>query len=122
MAKAIVVHETGGPEKLTWQDVTDAPLGAGEARVRQTAIGLNFIDVYLRTGVYKAPSLPFVPGQEGAGVVEEVAPDVTEVKVGDRVVYAGVPGAYAESRVAPAARLVTIPDGISDQQAAAMML
>ncbi|HVR64009.1 MAG TPA: quinone oxidoreductase [Polyangia bacterium] len=122
MPKAIVVHEIGGPEKLTWEDVPDAPLGRGEARIRQTAIGLNFIDVYFRTGVYKAPSLPLVPGQEAAGVVEEIGPDVSEVKVGDRVAYAGIPGAYAQSRVVPAARLVPVPDGISDQQAAAMML
>ena len=122
MPKAIVVHEIGGPEKLTWEDVPDAPLGRGEARIRQTAIGLNFIDVYFRTGVYKAPSLPLVPGQEAAGVVEEIGPDVSEVKVGDRVAYAGIPGAYAQSRVVPAARLVPVPDGISDQQAAAMIL
>ena len=122
MPKAIVVHEIGGPEKLTWEDVPDAPLGRGEARIRQTAIGLNFIDVYFRTGVYKAPSLPLTPGQEAAGVVEEIGPDVSDVKVGDRVAYAGIPGAYAQSRVVPAGRLVPIPDGISDQQAAAMML
>jgi NADPH2:quinone reductase len=122
MPKAIVVHETGGPEKLTWQDVPDAPLGGGEVRIRQTAIGLNFIDCYFRAGVYKAASMPLVPGQEAAGVVEEIGPDVTEVKVGDHVAYAGIPGAYSESRVVPAARLVPIPDGISDEQAAAMML
>ena len=96
--------------------------GPGEARVRQTAIGVNFIDVYFRTGLYKAPQLPFVPGQEGAGVVEAVGPGVTEVAVGDRVAYAGLPGSYAEVRLAPAARLVKLPPGIDDQTAAAMML
>jgi NADPH2:quinone reductase len=122
MAKAIVVHETGGPEVLSWEEVPEAPLVPGQARVRHTAIGVNFVDVYFRTGLYKAPALPFVVGQEAAGVVEAIAPDVTEVKVGDRVAYAGVPGACAELRNIPAARLVPLPDDIDDRTAAAMML
>jgi len=122
MPKAIVVHEVGGPEQLRFEDVPDPVPGPGEARVRQTAIGVNFIDVYFRIGLYKAPQLPFVPGQEGAGVVEAVGPGVSEVAVGDRVAYAGLPGSYSEVRVAPAARLVKVPAGIDDKAAAAMML
>jgi NADPH2:quinone reductase len=122
MSKAIVVHELGGPEVLKWEEVPEATLGPGQARVRHTAIGVNFVDVYFRTGLYKAPALPFVPGHEAAGVVEAVAPDVTEVKVGDRVAYAFVQGAYAETRNIPAARLVPLPDAINDRTAAAMML
>ncbi len=121
MPKAIVVHEVGGPEKLSWEDVPAPNAGPGEAVVRQTAIGLNFVDVYNRTGIYKLP-LPFVVGQEGAGVVEAVAPGVTEVAVGDRVAYASVHGAYAEVRAVPAARLVKLPAAIDDRTAAAMML
>jgi len=122
MPKAIVVHELGGPEVLRFEDVPETAPGPGEARVRQTAIGVNFIDVYFRRGLYKAPQLPFVPGQEGAGVVEAIGPNVSEVAVGDRVGYAGLPGSYAEVRVAPAARLVKLPAGIDDKTAAAMML
>src|SRR5215470_7997055 len=102
MPKAMVVREVGGPEKLSWDDVPDPKPGPGEARVRQTAVGLNFIDVYNRTGLYKLP-LPFVVGQEGAGVVEAVGPGVEEVKPGDRVAYASLMGSYAEVRLAPAA-------------------
>jgi NADPH:quinone reductase len=122
MPKAVLVREVGGPEKLVYQEVPLSDPGPGEARIRQTAVGLNFIDVYFRTGLYKAPSLPFVPGQEGAGVVEAVGPGVTEVGVGDRVAYAGVMGGYAQARNIPAARLVKLPDGIDDRTAAAMML
>jgi NADPH:quinone reductase len=122
MGKAIVVHELGGPEVLSWEEVPDAPLGPGQARVRHAAIGVNYVDVYYRTGLYKSPSLPFVSGQEGAGVVEAIAPDVTEVKVGDRVAYVFVPGACAEVRNIAAARLVPVPDDIDDRTAAAMML
>jgi len=121
MPKAIVVHEVGGPEKLSWEDVPEPKPGPGEAVVRQKAIGLNFVDVYNRTGVYKLP-LPFVIGQEGAGVVEAVGPGVTEVAVGERVAYCGVHGAYAEARTVPAARLVKLPAAIDDRTAAAMML
>src|ERR1043165_5617418 len=110
MSKAMVVHEVGGPEVLKWEDVPDPPPGPGEARIRHTAIGLNFIDVYLRTGLYKAASLPFVPGQEAAGVVEAIGPDVTEVAVGQRVAYAGVNGAYTTHPVIPPGRLGAIPD------------
>jgi NADPH2:quinone reductase len=121
MPKAIVVSALGGPEKLVYKDVPDPVPGPGEARVRHTAIGLNFVDVYFRTGVYKA-DLPLVLGQEGAGVVEAVGPKVTEVAVGDRVAYAMVQGAYAEIRTIPAARLVRLPDDIDDRTAAAIML
>jgi NADPH2:quinone reductase len=122
MPNAIVVHEVGGPEQLRLETVAAPEPGPGEARIRQTALGLNFIDVYFRTGLYKAPRLPFTPGQEGAGVVEAIGPGVTEVAVGDRVAYAGALGAYAEVRVIPAQRLVKLPDGISDRTAAAIML
>jgi NADPH:quinone reductase len=122
MPKAIVVHALGGPEQLRWEDVPRPEPGPGEARIRQTAVGLNFIDVYLRTGIYKSAGLPFVLGQEGAGVVEAVGPAVTEVKPGDRVAYAAVPGAYAEVRVISAARLVPLPAHIDDRTAAAIML
>src|SRR3954470_11948013 len=109
MANAIVVSEVGGPEVLRYAEVPDPTPGPGEARIRQTAIGVNFIDVYVRTGLYKAPRFPFTPGQEGAGVVEAVGPGVTTVRAGDRVAYAGVIGAYADVRVVPAARLVPLP-------------
>ena len=121
--KAIRVHETGGPEVLRWEDVTVGDPGPGEARVRHTAIGLNFVEVYYRTGLYKAPSLPFIPGSEAAGVVEAVGSGVTEVRPGMRVAYGTAPmGAYAEARLVPADRLVPIPDGIDDRTAAAIML
>jgi NADPH2:quinone reductase len=122
MSKAIVVRELGGPEVLVWEDVGDAPPGPGEVRVRQTAVGVNYVDVYFRTGHYKAPALPFTPGQEAAGVVEAVGPGVTEVKPGDRVAYAGVQGAYAQIRLIAASRLVPLPDGVDERTAAAMML
>jgi NADPH2:quinone reductase len=122
MPNAIVLHEVGGPEKLQFESIPEPVPGPGQVRIRQTAIGLNFIDVYLRTGLYKAPAFPFIPGQEGAGVVEALGPGVAEVAVGDRVAYAGVNGAYAEVRVLPADRLVHLPDGVDDRTAAAMML
>jgi NADPH:quinone reductase len=122
MPKAIVVHEQGEAKQLRYEDVPDPVPGPGEARIRQTAIGVNFIDVYQRSGVYKVAALPFVPGQEGAGVVEAIGPDVSVVGRGDRVAYAGVLGGYAEVRVLPAARLVRLPAGIDDRTAAAMML
>jgi NADPH2:quinone reductase len=122
MPNAIVLHEVGGPEKLQFEAIAEPIPDPGQVRVRQTAIGLNFIDVYLRTGLYKAPAFPFIPGQEGAGVVEALGPGVTELAVGDRVAYAGVNGAYAETRVLPAERLVHLPDGVDDRTAAAMML
>lgn len=123
MPHAIRVHEHGGPEVLRWEAVEVPAPGPGEVRIRHTAVGLNFIDVYYRTGLYPAPSLPFVPGAEGAGVVEETGPGVTEFKPGDRVAYAGTGlGSYAEERVIVADRLVKLPDGIDDTTAAAMML
>src|SRR5689334_24155922 len=121
MPRAILVHETGGPDVLEWEEVEVGEPAAGQVRLRQEAAGLNFIDVYHRTGLYPQ-QFPFTPGVEGAGVVEEVGPDVTEVKVGDRVAYAGPIGGYAEERLIPADRLVKLPDAISSEQAAGMML
>jgi NADPH:quinone reductase len=122
MPHAIRFHETGGPEVLVWEEVEVGDPGPGEARVRHTAIGLNYVDTYVRSGAYSA-SLPSGLGTEAAGVVEAVGPGVTDVKVGDRVAYSGGPqGAYSDERIMPADRLVMLPDGISDQQAAAMML
>ena len=122
MNHAIRVHETGGPDKLVWEEVPKPGPKAGEVLIAQKAVGLNYIDVYFRTGLYKAPSMPVTIGMEGAGVVEAVGDNVTEFAVGDRVAYAGALGAYAEARCAPAEKLVKIPDGISFEQAAAMML
>ncbi|MBL6078016.1 quinone oxidoreductase [Belnapia sp. T18] len=122
MNHAIRVHEHGGPEKLIWEEVPLPDPKPGEVLVRHHAVGLNYIDVYFRTGLYKAPSMPVTVGMEGAGVVEAVGDGVTELKVGDRVAYAGALGAYAEARCAPADRLVKIPEGIDFTQAAAMML
>jgi NADPH2:quinone reductase len=122
MAKAIRLSRTGGPEVLEYVDVEVGEPGPGEARVRQHAIGVNFIDVYFRTGLYPMP-LPSGLGQEGAGVVEAVGDGVTHVKAGDRVVYAGRPnGAYSEVRTMPADILVRLPDEIASDTAAAMML
>ncbi len=119
---AIRIHETGGPEVMRWEEVPLAAPGPGEALVRHHAVGLNYIDVYFRTGLYPQP-LPAGLGMEGAGVVEAVGPGVTDLSPGDRVAYAGTPnGAYAQARVMPAAKLVRLPDGIGFEQAAAMML
>ncbi len=123
MTKAIRVHALGGPEVLRWEDVDPGTPKEGQVLVRQSAVGLNFIDVYFRTGLYPSPKMPFVLGMEAAGVVEAVGPSVSEFKVGDRVAYgAGAMGAYAETRLVPADKLVRIPEGIADQTAAAMML
>jgi NADPH:quinone reductase len=122
MNHAIRVHETGGPETLVWEEVPKPGPKTGEVLIAQKAVGLNYIDVYFRTGLYKAPSMPVTIGMEGAGVVEAVGEGVTEFAVGDRVAYAGALGAYAEYRCAPADKLVKIPEGISFEQAAAMML
>jgi len=123
MPKAIRIHAAGGPEVLTWEDVVVGDPGPGEARVRQTAVGLNYIDVYHRTGLYPLPALPAVIGLEGAGVVEAVGSGVTGLSAGQRVAYASLPpGAYAEERLMPADRLVPLPEGIDDQTGAAMML
>ena len=122
MPKAIRIHKNGGPEVLSWEDVEVGEPGPGEARVKHHAVGLNFIDVYFRTGLYPQP-LPSGLGMEAAGVVEAVGAGVTHVKAGDRVAYAGGPnGAYAEARVMPAAPLLKLPDAISFETGAAMML
>jgi NADPH2:quinone reductase len=121
MPHAIRVHETGGPEVLRWEEVQVGEPGEGQVRIRQEAAGLNFIDVYHRTGLYRQ-ELPFTPGVEGAGIVDAVGPGVTGLKVGDRVAYAGPVGGYAEVRLIAADRLVKLPDLISSEQAAAMML
>lgn len=123
MAKAIRIHRTGGPEVLSFDEIEVAPPGPGEVRIRQTAIGLNFLDTYYRTGLYAAPAgLPLIPGGEGAGVVTELGAGVTELKAGDRVAYFSRVGAYATERVLPADQLVRLPDGVDDRQAAASML
>jgi len=118
---AIRVHETGGPDVLRWEEVEVGDPGAGQVTLRQEAAGLNYIDVYHRIGLYPQP-LPFTPGVEGAGVVEAVGPGVTGLKAGDRVAYAGPTGGYSEMRVIDADRLVKVPDSISGEQAASMML
>jgi NADPH2:quinone reductase len=122
MTQAIRIHANGGPEVMQWEDVPTPEPGPGEALVRHEAVGLNYIDVYFRTGLYKAP-LPATPGMEGAGVVLAVGAGVTEVKPGDRVAYAGGPiGAYATERAIAADRLVVLPDEIDATTGAAMML
>ncbi len=122
MTHAIRIHETGGPEVLTWEAVEVGAPGPGEVRLEQTAVGLNFIDVYHRTGLYPM-ALPTAIGMEAAGRVEAVGEGVRDFKADDRVAYAAPPpGAYAEARLMPADRLVKLPDDISDLQAAAMML
>ncbi|WP_319405874.1 quinone oxidoreductase [uncultured Desulfosarcina sp.] len=123
MSKAIRIHATGGPAVMRWEDHDPGDPGSGEVRLHQEAVGLNFIDVYHRTGLYPLPALPAVIGLEGAGVVESVGDGVSEFKPGDRVAYAGIPpGAYAQMRCIPAHRLVRLPDSISTRQAAGMML
>jgi len=122
MSKAIRIHQTGGPEALRLEDVTLGAPGAGEARVRQTAIGVNYVDVYHRTGLYPLP-LPVGIGVEAAGVVEAVGASVTHLRAGDRVAYvSSTPGSYAGERVLAADRLVKLPDDVSDRTAAGMML
>ena len=119
--KAVRIHDFGGPEELSYEDLEMPEPGPGEARVKLAASGVNFIDVYFREGRYAA-QVPFVNGQEAAGVVTEVGDDVTEVQPGDRVAYTGVIGSYAEYAAVPANRLVKIPDALSFEQAAAAML
>ena len=121
MTHAIQIHKTGGPDVLQWAEVEIGDPAPGQVKIRQQAAGLNFIDVYHRTGLYKQP-LPFTPGVEGAGVVEAVGDTVTNVKKGDRVAYAGPLGGYAEERLIDADRVVKLPKGISCEQAAGMML
>ena len=123
MTNAIVMKSTGGPDVLTWEEYDPGTPQAGEVRIDQRAVGLNFIDVYHRTGIYPLPDLPAIPGMEGAGVVVAVGEGVGDLALGDRVAYAGLPvGAYAESRCIPADRLVKVPEQISLEEAAAMML
>lgn len=122
MTHAIRFHKTGGPEVLVWEEVSVGKPGPGEARIRHTAVGLNFVDIYNRSGLYPA-QLPSGLGSEAAGVVEEVGSGVTDLKPGDRVAYGASPlGAYSEARLIPADRLLKLPDGVDDKTAAAMML
>ena len=122
MTHAVVIREHGGPEVLRWESVDSGKPGPGEVLIRQTAVGLNYLDVYERTGLYPSP-LPTGLGREAAGVIEQLGPGVRNLATGDRVAYvSGLPGAYAEQRVMPANRLVEIPEGVSDRLAAAAML
>ncbi|QYM73200.1 quinone oxidoreductase [Pseudochrobactrum sp. Wa41.01b-1] len=122
MINAILIRETGGADVLKYEQVELGQPKAGEARIRHEAVGLNFIDVYFRTGLYKAPQLPFIPGQEGAGTVVAVGEGVTKVKAGDRVAYTGAMGSYADERLIAADRLVKVPDNMDLRLAASMML
>src|SRR6059058_5352364 len=121
MPHAIRIHQTGGPEVLQWEEIEVGQPGPGQVKLRQEAAGLNFIDVYHRTGLYPQ-QLPFTPGVEAAGMIAAVGPDVTSLSIGDRVAYAGPIGSYAEERLIAADRLVKLPDAIPTEQAAAMML
>jgi NADPH2:quinone reductase len=121
MSNAIRIHAPGGPEVLQWDEVEVGEPGSGQVRIRQAAAGLNFIDIYHRTGLYPQP-MPFTPGVEGAGTVEAVGQDVRDLKVGDRVAYAGPLGGYSDERLIDADRLVKLPDDIGFEQAAGMML
>jgi NADPH:quinone reductase len=123
MVAAVRVHKAGGPEVLVYEDITLPATGPGQIRVKQHAIGINFVDVYFRMGRYQAPGgLPFIAGNEAAGEVVEVGTGVTDFKPGDRVAYVQGPGCYTEERLVPADRVVKLPDNISYEQAAAMML
>lgn len=122
MINAVLVHQTGGPEVMQYEQIDIGAPGPGEAKVRHEAIGLNFIDVYYRTGLYKADHMPFTPGNEGAGIVVSVGEGVEHLAVGDRVAYASTPGSYADERIMPAERLVKVPDNVELKTAAAMML
>lgn len=121
MAHAIRVHQNGGPEVLKWESVDVGAPGPGQVRLKQHAVGVNYIDTYQRSGLYKLP-MPFVPGNEGAGEVVAVGPGVTDFKVGERGAYAGAVGGYADERLMPADRLVKLPDAIDYKTGAAMML
>ena len=120
-ADVIRIHKHGGPEEMVFEQVDLPPPGAGQVQLKQTAIGLNFIDVYTRTGLYPGPT-PAVLGVEAAGVVEALGEGVRDLKVGDRVVYNGLPGAYASRRNAPADKMIVIPEGVKDEDAAAVFL
>jgi NADPH2:quinone reductase len=121
MVHAIRIHQQGGPEAMKWESVEVPAPGPGQVRLKQHAVGVNFVDVYQRSGLYKMPT-PFVAGSEGAGEVVAVGPGVTDFRVGDRGAYAGAMGGYAEERVMPADRLVKLPDSIDYKTGAAMML
>ncbi|UYN94750.1 MAG: quinone oxidoreductase [Enhydrobacter sp.] len=121
MSKSILIHENGGPEKMQLADVNVGSPGPGQVKIRHTAIGLNFIDVYTRSGLYQTP-LPNAVGREAAGVIVEVGPKVRGFKKGDRVAYCGVLGAYCQERLMGVDQLVHVPKGVSDEQAAAIML
>jgi NADPH:quinone reductase len=120
--KAVRVHNYGGPEVLKFEDAPEPKATKGEAIVKVAAAGLNFVDIYFRSGLYKAPQLPFIPGQEAAGTVTEIGEGVTEVKPGDRVAYAMTQGAYAEFAAVPAWKLVKLPDNVDFKLGAAIML
>lgn len=123
MVKAIRIHKPGGVEAMVYEDIEVGAPAKGQLKIRQTAIGVNYIDIYQRSGAYALPSLPGVIGMEGAGVVEAIGEGVTGFKVGDRIAYAAVPpGSYAEKRLVPASHMVKLPDGISDKVAASIML
>ena len=122
MTNAIKIYEPGGAEKLRWESVDVGEPDVGQVRIRQSAVGLNFIDVYMRSGLYPLPSLPAILGMEAAGIVESVGPGVDEIAVGDRVAYCMVPGAYTEDRLVSAEKLLKLSDDIDDKTAAAMML
>jgi NADPH2:quinone reductase len=121
MPKAVRFHKQGGPEVLQYEEVPVGDPGPGQARIRHTAIGVNFVDTYQRSGLYPQ-QLPMVAGNEGAGVVEAVGSGVSELKAGDRIAYTGLPGSYCDVRVVPADRLVKLPQGVTEEQAASMML
>lgn len=121
MSKSILIHENGGPEKMKFEDVEVGKPGPGQVKLRHTAIGLNFIDVYTRSGLYQTP-MPNAVGREAAGVIVEVGPRVKGFRKGDRVAYCGVLGAYCQERVMGVDQLVQVPKGVSDEQAAAIML
>ena len=122
MINTIRVHQTGGPEVMKYEQIEIGEPGPGEAKVRHEAVGLNFIDVYFRTGLYKAAQMPFTPGNEGAGTVIAVGAGVDNLCVGDRVAYAATPGSYADERILPVERLVKVPDNVDLKTAASMML
>ena len=121
MSKSILMHENGGPEKMLLEDVEVGAPGPGQVKIRHTAIGLNFIDVYTRSGLYATP-MPNAVGREAAGVIVAVGPKVRGFKAGDRVAYCGVLGAYCQERLMGTDQLVHVPKGVSDEQAAAIML
>ena len=122
MTHAIQIHEAGDADNLSWDEITVGSPGEGQVKIKQTAVGLNFIDVYMRSGLYPLPNLPAVLGMEAAGVVEELGENVQDLCVGDRVAYGMVPGAYAEERLIAADKLIKLPDNIEDKTAAAMRL